>query len=160
MRRFGDVRGPPDAMGRIYAPRRYASAGRAGVRAGDGPWLGSGLMDVLIHLFVGLHIIGIAALLGGFLTQMKAMGQGTARFVPAMLHGALTMLVTGVALVGLNEAQSHHVDTVKIGVKLAVLIVILGLVYVKRDDEKVDKSLFGLVGLLTMVNIFIAVLWT
>ncbi|GHD94517.1 hypothetical protein [Streptomyces naganishii] len=117
-------------------------------------------MDVLIHLFVGLHIIGIAALLGGFLTQMKAMGQGTARFVPAMLHGALTMLVTGVALVGLNEAQSHHVDTVKIGVKLAVLIVILGLVYVKRDDEKVDKSLFGLVGLLTMVNIFIAVLWT
>ncbi|MER6979690.1 hypothetical protein [Streptomyces carpinensis] len=117
-------------------------------------------MDVLIHLFVGLHIIGIAALLGGFLTQMKAMGRGTARFVPAMLHGALTMLVTGVVLVGLNEAQDHHVNTIKIGVKLALLIVILGLVYVKRDDEKVDKSMFGLVGLLTMVNIFIAVLWT
>ncbi len=30
------------------------------------PWLGSGLMDVLIHIFVGLHIIGIASLLGGF----------------------------------------------------------------------------------------------
>ncbi|MFE1752651.1 hypothetical protein [Streptomyces anandii] len=117
-------------------------------------------MDVLIHLFVGLHIIGIAALLGGFLTQMKAMGQGTARFVPAMLHGALTMLVTGVVLVGLNEAQGSHVDTFKIGVKLAVLVVILGLVYVKRDEEKVDKSLFGLVGLLTVANIFIAVLWT
>jgi hypothetical protein len=112
-------------------------------------------MDVLIHLFVGLHIIGIASLLGGFLTQMKAMGQGTARFVPAMLHGALTMLVTGVALVGLNQA-----NTIKIGVKLALLIVILGLVYVKRDDEKVDKGLFGLVGLLTTANIFIAVLWT
>ncbi|MFK4144300.1 hypothetical protein [Streptomyces sp. NPDC004065] len=117
-------------------------------------------MDVLIHLFVGLHIIGIAALLGGFLTQMKAMGRGTARFVPAMLHGALTMLVTGVVLVGLNEAQDHHVDTVKIGVKLALLIVILGLVYVKRDDEKVDKGMFGLVGLLTTANVFIAVLWT
>lgn len=117
-------------------------------------------MDVLIHLFVGLHIIGIAALLGGFLTQMKAMGQGTARFVPAMLHGALTMLVTGVVLVGLNEAQDHHVNTFKIGVKLALLVVILGLVYVKRDEEKVDKSMFGLVGLLTMANIFIAVLWT
>ncbi|MEV7792680.1 hypothetical protein [Streptomyces sp. NPDC087512] len=117
-------------------------------------------MDVLIHLFVGLHIIGIAALLGGFLTQMKAMGQGTARFTPAMLHGALTMLVTGAVLVGLNQAQDYSVDNVKIGVKLAVLIVILGLVYVKRDDEKVDKPLFGLVGLLTLVNIFIAVLWT
>ena len=117
-------------------------------------------MDVLIHLFVGLHIIGIAALLGGFLTQMKAMGQGTARFVPGMLHGAATMLVTGVALVGLNQADGHHVNSVKIGVKLALLIVILGLVYVKRDEERIDKGLFGLVGLLTTANIFIAVLWT
>jgi hypothetical protein len=52
------------------------------------------------------------------------------------------------------------VNNIKIGVKLALLIVILGLVYVKRDDEKVDKGLFGLVGLLTTANIFIAVLWT
>ncbi|MFE1433413.1 hypothetical protein ACFW5G_13525 [Streptomyces griseoaurantiacus] len=117
-------------------------------------------MDVLIHLFVGLHIIGIAALLGGFLTQMKAMGSGTARFVPWMLHGALTMLVTGAVLVGLNQADDHSVDNIKIGVKLALLIVILGLVYVKRDEERVDKRLFGLVGLLTCANIFIAVLWT
>ncbi|MEV5332702.1 hypothetical protein [Streptomyces werraensis] len=117
-------------------------------------------MDVLIHIFVGLHIIGIASLLGGFLTQLKAMGAGTARFVPAMLHGALTMLVTGVVLVGLNQAQDYSVDNIKIGVKLALLIVILGLVYVKRDEEKVDKGVFGLVGLLTVANIFIAVLWT
>ncbi|MFE9117012.1 hypothetical protein [Streptomyces sp. NPDC007172] len=116
-------------------------------------------MDVLINVFVGLHIIGIASLLGGFLTQMKAMSAGTARFVPAMLHGALTMLVTGVALVGLNQADDMSVNTVKIGVKLAVLIVILGLVYVKRDDEKIEKPLFGAVGALTVVNIFIALLW-
>ncbi|OIJ99113.1 hypothetical protein [Streptomyces colonosanans] len=117
-------------------------------------------MDVLIHLFVGLHIVGIAALLGGFLTQMKAMGQGTARFVPGMLHGALTMLVTGVALVGLNQAQDYPLNNIKIGIKLAILIAILGLVYVKRDEETVEKPLFGLVGALTAANIFIAVLWT
>ncbi|MET9758422.1 hypothetical protein ABZ016_05105 [Streptomyces sp. NPDC006372] len=117
-------------------------------------------MDILIHLVVGLHIIGIASLLGGFLTQMKAMGEGTARYAPAMLHGALTMLVTGVILVGLNQADDQSVNNVKIGVKLALLIVILGLVYVKRDDEKVDKGLFGLVGALTAANVFIAVLWT
>ncbi|MGP3927085.1 hypothetical protein [Streptomyces sp. 8N616] len=117
-------------------------------------------MDVLISVFVGLHIIGIAALLGGFLTQMKAMSAGTARFNPAMLHGALTMLITGVALVGLNQADDQAVNNVKIGVKLALLVVILGLVYVKRDEEKVDKAAFGTVGLLTIANIFIAVLWT
>lgn len=117
-------------------------------------------MDVLIHVFVGLHIVGIAALLGGFLTQMKAMRSGEARMVPGMLHGALTMLVTGVALVGLNQAEDTTVNTVKIGVKLALLIVILGLVYVKRDEEKVEPGLFGAVGALTTANIFIAVLWT
>jgi hypothetical protein len=117
-------------------------------------------MDVLIHVFVALHIIGIASLLGGFLTQMKAMSDGTARFSPAMLHGALTMLVTGAILVGLNQADDQNVNNVKIGVKLALLIVILGLVYVKRDEEKVEKGLFGAVGGLTTANIFIAVLWT
>ncbi|MFG2195261.1 hypothetical protein [Streptomyces sp. NPDC048639] len=117
-------------------------------------------MDIAINVFVGLHIIGIAALLGGFLNQMKAMGEGTARFTPGMLHGALTMLVTGVALVGLNQADDQTVNNVKIGVKLAVLVVILGLVYVKRDEEKVEKGAFGAVGLLTLANIFIAVLWT
>ena len=117
-------------------------------------------MDVLINVFVALHIIGIAALLGGFLTQMKAMGAGTARFSPAMLHGALTMLVTGVVLVGLNQADDQPVNNLKIGIKLALLVVILGLVYVKRDEEKVDKALFGAVGGLTIANIFIATLWT
>ncbi|MFD8208182.1 hypothetical protein ACFV2S_17525 [Streptomyces sp. NPDC059695] len=116
-------------------------------------------MDVLINVFVALHIIGIASLLGGFLTQMKAMGAGTARFSPAMLHGALTMLITGIALVGLNQADDQTVNNLKVGIKLAILVVILGLVYVKRDEEKVDKGLFAAVGGLTMVNIFIATLW-
>ncbi|MFJ1898348.1 MULTISPECIES: hypothetical protein [unclassified Streptomyces] len=117
-------------------------------------------MRVLIDVFVALHIIGIAALLGGFLTQMKAMSAGTARFVPGMLHGALTMLVTGIALVGLDQADDHPVNNVKIGIKLLILVVILGLVYVKRDEEKVERGLFAAVGGLTMVNIFIATLWT
>ena len=75
-----------------------------------------------------------------------AMSAGTARFVPAMLHGALTMLVTGIALVGLNQAQGSPVDNIKIGIKLAVLVVILGLVYVKRDEESVAKPLFDWFG--------------
>ncbi|MFE7624316.1 hypothetical protein [Streptomyces sp. NPDC057509] len=117
-------------------------------------------MRVLIDFVVALHIIGIAALLGGFLGQMKAMKAGTARFVPGMLHGALTMLVTGVALVGLDQADDHPVNNVKIGIKLLILVVILGLVYVKRDEEKVGKGPFVAVGALTVANIFIATLWT
>ncbi|MFI2202371.1 hypothetical protein ACH47Z_16650 [Streptomyces sp. NPDC020192] len=117
-------------------------------------------METAIHLFVGLHIIGIAALLGGFVTQLTAIGQGTARFSPLMLRGALAMLGTGVVLIALNRADDQHLSSVKFAVKLALLIVILGLIYVKRDEETVDKRAFGAVGLLTVANIFIAVLWT
>lgn len=117
-------------------------------------------MDVLINIFVALHIIGIAALLGGFLFQMKAMGAGEARMLPGMLHGAITMLATGLILVGLNQAADHEVNNVKIAIKLALLVVILGLVYVKRDEERVPAGMLGAVGLLTCANIFIATVWT
>jgi uncharacterized membrane protein HdeD (DUF308 family) len=119
-------------------------------------------MHVLLDVFLAFHIIGIAALLGGFLTQIKGLGEGTARFNKAMLHGALTMLVTGAVMVGLSQADGHPVDNTKIGIKLVVLIVILGIVYVKRDTEAgsaTGKRLFAAVGALTMVNIFIATIW-
>ncbi|WP_052849811.1 hypothetical protein [Streptomyces avicenniae] len=117
-------------------------------------------MDVVINIVVALHIIGIAALLGGFLTQVKALRAGGARMTPGMLHGALTMLVTGVALVGLNQADDQEVNNLKIGIKLAILVVVLVPVYLKRDDEKVPTGLFGMVGALTTANLFIATVWT
>ncbi|WP_259453332.1 hypothetical protein [Streptomyces ginkgonis] len=116
-------------------------------------------MDVLIHIFVALHIIGIAALLGGFLTQMKAMGAGEARIVPGMVHGAATMLVTGLVLVGLNQADDNEVNNTKIAVKLVLLLVLSVLAYLNRDEEKVSTSVFATIGALTTANIFIATLW-
>jgi hypothetical protein len=116
-------------------------------------------MDVLISVVLGLHIVGIAALLGGFLGQMKAMGAGEARVNPGMLHGAWTMLVTGLALVGLNQADDHEVDNAKIAVKLTVLLAILALAYVNRDEERVGAPVFGTVGGLTTANVFIATVW-
>ncbi|MDT0443644.1 MULTISPECIES: hypothetical protein [unclassified Streptomyces] len=116
-------------------------------------------MEPLINIFLALHIIGIAALLGGFLGQVKAMKGGGARMTPGMLHGALTMLVTGLALVGLNQADDQEVNNTKIAVKLVVLLVITVLVYIKRDDERVETPVFGAVGALTVVNIFLATLW-
>jgi hypothetical protein len=117
-------------------------------------------MATLINVFVGLHILGIAALLGGFLFQTKAMRAGDARVVPGMLHGALTMLITGVAMVGIKQLDDMTVNNPKIALKLALLVVILGLVYVKRDEERLATPLFGAIGALTTANVFIAVLWT
>lgn len=68
--------------------------------------------------------------------------------------------VTGAALVGLNQADDQTVDNVKIGVKRGPADRGPRPRLCKRDDETVDKRLFGLVGLFTTANIFIAVLWT
>lgn len=116
-------------------------------------------MKILIEAVLALHIIGVAALLGGFLFQLRAMRAGEARILPGMLHGAWTMLVTGLALVGLNEADDQEVNNAKIAVKLAVLLAILALSYVNREEERVATPVIGAVGGLTTVNVFIATLW-
>ncbi|TDC73775.1 hypothetical protein [Streptomyces hainanensis] len=116
-------------------------------------------MDALIAVFLVLHIIGIFALLGSSLLQFAPVGAVRARLGAGMLHGALTMLVTGLALVGLNQADDQEVNNVKIAVKLAVLVVVLGLVYVNRDEERVPAPVLGGVAALTTANIFLATLW-
>ncbi|MCF2530054.1 hypothetical protein [Yinghuangia soli] len=118
-------------------------------------------MDVVRQLLLVLHIVGIGSLLGGFLTQVKGFKTGDVRIVPAMTHGALTMLVTGVALVGVRQgALDLPVDNTKIGVKLAILVGILLMVWTNRAKDRVDVRIFGAIGLLTVANIAIAVMWT
>ncbi|NUU24678.1 MAG: hypothetical protein HOV68_24730 [Streptomycetaceae bacterium] len=117
-------------------------------------------MGVVRQLLLVLHIVGIGSLLGGVLTQLKGIRSGDVRVNPAMVHGALTMLVTGVALVGVRQADDLDVDNTKIGVKLAILILILLMVWTQRAKERLDVKIFGAIGLLTVANIAIAVMWT
>ncbi|MCU0283091.1 MAG: hypothetical protein MUD13_04210 [Candidatus Nanopelagicales bacterium] len=113
-------------------------------------------MEIVYDLLVILHFIGLASLLGGFLVQLRS----TPRVVnPAMLHGALTQLVTGLALVGLAEAAlDYDVNHVKVGIKLAILLVITVLVWVNRGKDAVSTGVWAAIGGLTIVNTAIAVL--
>ena len=72
-------------------------------------------MEFLYNLIVVLHFVGLASLLGGFIVQMSSAEKGVN---PAMLHGALTQLVTGVLMVGLAEsgAVDEDLDMTKISV--------------------------------------------
>lgn len=114
-------------------------------------------MEFLRHLLIFLHFVGLASLLGGFLVQLSASQR---KVVPAMLHGALTQLVTGVLLVGVDEQQDVPVDNAKIGVKLVVLLVVLALVWVNRRRPTLGESAYLAVGTLTTVNVAVAVFWT
>lgn len=114
-------------------------------------------MKVLQECLLVLHFVGIASLLGGFLTQMSAQ---TKRVVPAMLHGAATMLVTGLALYVVDKNGLHYEPpSAKMAVKLIVLVVIAGLAWTQRSKDELAKGGYFAIGGLTLANIVVAVFW-
>jgi len=115
-------------------------------------------MQIVYDLLVILHFIGLASLLGGFLVQMSSAEKGVN---PAMLHGALTQLVTGLLMVGLIEsgAVDEEANMTKISVKLAIVVIITVLAFVGRRKQPPQVALWAIIGALTLVNVAIAVLW-
>lgn len=117
-------------------------------------------MEAIRIILLILHFVGLASLLGGFMVQMKGMRTGDVVINPAMLHGVLTQLVTGLLLVGVVEmGDLHPMNHVKIGVKLAITVIVAVLVFVSRKRERVSVPVFGAIGALTLANIVIAVAW-
>ena len=115
-------------------------------------------MQFLYNVILVLHFVGLASLLGGFLVQMKAPDKGVN---PAMLHGAITQLVTGVLMVGLAESGAvvENLDMAKIGVKLTIALVVTVLALVGRRKQPPQVALWGVIGALALVNVVIAVFW-
>ena len=114
-------------------------------------------MDFLHKLLLFLHLVGMAAVLGGALVQVASPPR---RVTAAILHGGLTQVVTGILLVGVLEADDEEVDHAKIGVKLVIALVIVGLAWANRKRDEIGDSLFfGILGL-ALANVGIAVFWT
>ena len=113
---------------------------------------------------VVLHLVGLSALLGGFLVQIKALRAKTAEILPAMIHGAWTALVTGLLLVGVRQWElaiggGEELDHIKIAVKSVVSAVIVVLVMLKRKQKPVPGVVLTTVGGLTLLNVVLAVFW-
>lgn len=113
-------------------------------------------MEILKDVVLILHFLGLAAIIGGVLAQMR---QTPKRVDALVVHGALTQMVTGVALVGLDQALDDPVDNTKVGIKLVILLVITVLAWRNRKAEAVATWVWATIGLLTVVNIAIAVIW-
>lgn len=111
-------------------------------------------MDLARDIVLILHFIGLASLFGGFMVQMKPQQKV---INAAMFHGALTQLVTGLALVAIREMGDGEVNHMKIGIKLVLLLVIGALVIVYRKRETVPTGVWGAIGGLTVAEIAVAV---
>ena len=99
-----------------------------------------------------IHLFGFASLGGGLLAQVSLEEKTVSR---AVWHGALTQLVTGFLLVGLKEP---HVNHAKIGVKLLLLLVILGILLIHRKKTIPRNSFLALL-LLVLTELGVAVFW-
>mgnify|MGYP007049616660 CR=1 FL=1 len=122
------------------------------------------LAGIVKMFLVVLHLVGMAALLGGFLVQIKALRAKTAEILPAMVHGAWTSFITGLLLVGVREWElamggGEDLDHSKIAIKSVVVLIILVLVMLNRKKKPVAGSVLGTVGGLTLLNVVLAVFW-
>jgi hypothetical protein len=122
------------------------------------------LAGIIKSFLVVLHLVGLSALLGGFLVQIKALRAKTAEILPAMVHGAWTALLTGLLLVGVREwelalGDGDELDHSKIAIKSVVALIVVVLVMLNRKKKPVPGSVLGTIGGLTFLNVVLAVFW-
>jgi len=122
------------------------------------------LAGIIKSFLVVLHLVGLSALLGGFLVQIKALRAKTAEILPAMVHGAWTALITGLLLVGVREWElglggGYDLDHSKIAIKSVVALIVVVLVVLNRKKKPVSGSILGTIGGLTFLNVVLAVFW-
>jgi uncharacterized membrane protein len=116
-------------------------------------------MDILHSIVLALHFIGLAAIIGAFFVQMR---RKTDFELAPMLGGAITQLITGVALVGLAEAADTDLIYAKIAVKLGIAVIVLAAVIVAIVVQKRGGRVqpwFHTAGGLAIVNVLVAVFW-
>lgn len=77
----------------------------------------------------------------------------------AMLHGSLTLLITGIALVALPEMGPDPVNHIKIAGKLVLAAIVVLLVVKNRKFASIPRGLWALIGGLTIISAAVAVLW-
>lgn len=107
-----------------------------------------------------LHILGAAAIFGGWLANFKTPTVNVWQW-----YGALLQLVTGLAMVGIYEAGTDaELNHIKIGVKIVIALGIAVAAFIGRKKVKagqeVSTGIAHAVGGLALINIAVAVLWS
>lgn len=116
-------------------------------------------MEIVKNIILVLHLLSFAALFGLAMGQLKPALQGEGKISKGMVHSALSLLITGLALVGMVYATGGTPNNFKIAVKTLVLLVIFALVLMGRKKDKIGPVYIGNVTGLLMTNVVLAVMW-
>lgn len=117
-------------------------------------------METLRAVVVVIHLAGFAVLFGSWAAALA----GDRRISRVMHLGLTIAAVAGLALAApWGLAEGAELAYSKIGVKLVILLAIGALIGIGSARQKktnaVPPALFWLIGILTLTNAAIAVLW-
>lgn len=115
---------------------------------------------VIYEIFVLVHLVGMAILVGVFILKMRAKSDYP---FALMMWGASIQLVTGTILVGLMYMSGDAPDNLKITVKSllaagALVAATIGNTRQKKGEAKL-QPFFHAAGGLAFISLIIAVLW-
>lgn len=121
-------------------------------------------MELIYNLFVVTHMLGLAALVGGYLVAASRSG---GELVPGavMVWGARVQLLTGLILTGIASGALDDMDVnnTKIAVKLVIALAVVALTEIAagraRRGQPVAAGLVHGAGVLAIVNVLVASLW-
>ena len=119
-------------------------------------------MALVYDIFVVLHFLGMAGLVGGLIVGVS---EKPLRIKKPALHSGLLVLLAGIFLIIVNSIQHasdssiEMVDHSKVGIKLLVVVVILILGFKNLAKSEVSKKVYMTMLGLSVLNILIAVFW-
>ena len=111
-------------------------------------------MELAKTIFVLIHV---ASVLGMLVLLLLQTSKPTKVIPKGFMHAALTALVAGFALVGINSSLEEDVNHLKVGVKFLVLVAIMILGYQNQNKPQISRGIWVTLLGLTVFNVFIAV---
>jgi hypothetical protein len=116
-------------------------------------------LEFLRHLVLLIHLIGFAVLFGAWVVELVSKRRGITRL---MNWGLAIAGIAGLILAA-PWGTEYDMNYAKIGTKLVILIVIGALLGIgagrQRKTGSVPPAIFWGIGVLTLANAAIAVLW-
>jgi hypothetical protein len=113
-------------------------------------------MQLAIEVLVLLHLIGFAAIFGGLIVQARCTQP---EVNAAMVCGALTQLLTGIALFVVGQVGGEPVNWVPISIKTLITLFLVLITFRNRRFLSIPRGLWALLTGLTLVNAAVGVLW-
>ncbi len=116
-------------------------------------------MEFLRHLVLLFHLVGFAILFGAWVVEAANGHRGITR----LMNWGLAIAGLAGLILAAPWGIDYELNYVKIGVKLVILVIIGALLGIgagrQRKTGTVPPPIFWSIGVLTLANAAIAVLW-